>query len=364
MAKAEDQKAIKEKAEKDAAYRAERVTFIDTLSSKVMKGSDKPFVNNEQFYIIKFNDGKVSTMTGKYRFRARTFQDAFERFADFIRPIVMKDTDAEFGLIGNNKLLATTSIFNDNLKDKKVAITGVEYKTDEISQMMIGLGVKEGLLEWPQDLKTETKEFQMISYSKTKKKATIKLMGTNINSAKKQFDIEMKKGSEGILIDGSYKWKYWSSDYNFALQACSKYFFSKGFYLGVIYDETTAGYEMQWQLQEKVDAKIKSITGQFSGDGSVFASQQYFYIWMWSSSTGKVSYASRQSFWRMGDAYSWYITYVTNYLKRDASAEFLLMGSGTPMLSTASWSSEVNKLMMGKAVSQDGSSMKLLFEGW
>ena len=165
-----------------------------------------------------------------------------------IRPMIMKDTDAEFGLIGNKKLLATTSIFNDNLKNKKVAITGVEYKTDEISQMMIGQGMKEGLLEWPEELKIKTKEFQMISYSKTNKNVTIKLMGTNFNSAKKLFDIEMKNGSEGILINSSYKWKYWSSNYNFALQACSQYFFSKGFYLGVIYNEEKAGFEMQWKL--------------------------------------------------------------------------------------------------------------------
>jgi hypothetical protein len=364
MAKAEDKKAAEELVKKEAAYRAERVAFMEKFSSQVMKGSDKNFVNNEKFYIVQYNDKKVSILKGKYSFKARTFQDAFERFADLVKPIMMKDTDAEFGLIGNKKLLATTSVFNDNLKDKKVAVTGDEYKTDEISQMMVGQGIKEGLIEWVEELKTETKEFQMISYSKTKKKVTFKLMGTNFSSAKKQFDAEMKKGSEGFLMDGSWRWKYWSSDYNFALQACSQYFISKGFYLGVMFDETTAGFEMQWQLQEKIDAKIKSITGQFSGDGSVFARQQYFYIWMWSNSTGKVSYASRRSFWKMGDAYNWYIMYVTNYLKRDANAEFLLMGSGTPMLSTASWSSETNMLMMGKAVSQDSSSMKLLFEGW
>jgi hypothetical protein len=131
-----------------------------------------------------------------------------------------------------------------------------------------------------------------------------------------------------------------------------------------MFDETTAGYEMEWQQQEKIDSKIKNITGQFTGDGSAFYRQQYFYIWMWSSKTSKVTYASRHSFWTMGDAYSWYISYVTNYLKRDANAEFLLVGGGTPMLSTASWSSDVNMLMMGKAVSQDSNSMKLLFEGW
>lgn len=351
MAKESEKVAAEELAKKEAAYRAERVAFLDKLSSDVMKGSDKPFVNNELFHVVMYNDGKAS-MVGRMSFRARTFQDAFERFADLIKPTMMRDTDAEFGLIGNGKLLATTSIFNDNLKDKKVAITGDEYKTDEISQTMIGAAMKEGKMEWPEDLKNNTnKEYQMISYSKKDKKASIKLMGTNYNAAKKNFDIEMKKGSDGILIDSSYRWKYWSSNYNFALQSMAWYFFSKGYYLGVVYDEEKAGFEMQWQVQEKIDNKVKLITGQFTGDGSVFARQQYFYIWMYSSKTGKVTFASRGSFWKMGDAYSWYIMYVTNYLKRDANAEFLLSGSGAPMLSTASWSSEVNKIMIGKSVS-------------
>lgn len=212
-----------------------------------MKGSDKPFVNNEKFSIVQYNGGKVSILKGKYNFKARSYQDAFEAFGNLIKPVMLQDMDAEFGLIGNKKLLATTSVFNDKLKAKKKAVSGEEYKTDEISQMMIGLGMKEGLLEWPEKLKIETKEFQMISYSKAKK-VTFKKMGTNYNAAKKLFDIEMKKGSEGILIDGSYRWKYWSSNYNLALSASSQYFFSKGFFLGVVYDEEKAGFEMQWQV--------------------------------------------------------------------------------------------------------------------
>jgi hypothetical protein len=86
----------------------------------------------------------------------------------------------------------------------------------------------------------------MISYSKNTTNVTFKAMGTNYNSAKKLFDLEMVNDTQGILIDSNYKWKYWSKDYNFALQACSQYFFSKSFYLGVVYDETLAGYEMQW----------------------------------------------------------------------------------------------------------------------
>jgi hypothetical protein len=146
-----------------------------------------------------------------------------------------------------------------------------------------------------------------------------------------------------------------------ALQGLSKYFFYKGYYLGVCMDEEKAMFEMEWQVQEKIDAKIKLISGQFNGDGSAFSVQQYFYIWRWTN--GKVYFDKRAQFWKMGDAYSWYIEYCIQYLRRDASSEFLLIGGNTPMLSTASWSSEINKLMIGRAISQGSISMKSMWEG-
>lgn len=324
-----------------------------------MKGSDKRFQANEQFSIIHYSNKKVNLMNGKYTFRARTFQDAFERFADLVKPIMMKNTTSEFGLVGGKKLLATTSIFNDNLKDKKVNITGDEYKNDDISMMMLGLGLKEGIIEWADEMTLEGREYQMISYSNTTKNTTIKLMGENYAQAKKLFDTEMKKGGYGVLIDWNHNFKHWSADYNLAIQAVSRYAFSKGYYLGVVFDEEKAGFEMEWQVQEKIDAKIKSITGQFSGDGSVFARQQYFYIWKWSG--GKVSFVRRASFWEMGGAYSWFINFTTQYLKRDAGAELLLVGSNTPLLSTAAWTSDSNKLMVGKAIAEGTISLKSQF---
>lgn len=190
----------------------------------------------------------------------------------------------------------------------------------------------------------------MISYSKSSGNATIKLMGENYAQAKKLFDAEMKNGSHGILIDWDHSFKHWSADYNLALEAMGHWCFSKGFYSGVIYDETAAGFIMEWQTQEKIEAKIKSITGQFTGDGSAFASQQYFYIWKWSG--GRVSFVQRGSFWKMGDAYKWYIEFVTQYLQRDWGADLLLVGSNTPLLSTAEWNSDINKLMIGKSIAE------------
>ena len=156
MAKDAEKKAAEAKAKKEAEYRAERVAFLDKMPNQVMKGSDKPFVNNEQFNVIMYNDKKVSILRGKFSFRARSYQEAFEKFADLIKPTMMKDTDAEFGLVGNKRLLATTSVFNDNLKDKKVKLTGDEYKDDEISMIMLAEGLKENVIDWPETLMNHT----------------------------------------------------------------------------------------------------------------------------------------------------------------------------------------------------------------
>lgn len=160
----------------------------------------------------------------------------------------MQNPNAEFGLVGNKKLLLTTSLFNDNIKDKKAMVAGEEYKSDKISMMMLGLGLREDIIGWEQDMMLEGKEYMMISYSETEKNATIKLMGENYAQAKADFDAAIKKnGTVGILIDWNHQFKHWSADYNLALQALSHYCFGKGLYKGIVFDETAAGFLMEWQ---------------------------------------------------------------------------------------------------------------------
>lgn len=65
----------------------------------------------------------------------------------------------------------------------------------------------------------------------------------------------------------------------------------------------------------------------------------------------------------MGDAYNWYIQFTTQYLKRDANADLLLVGSNTPMLSTAEWNGDINKLMTGKAIAEGTIQLSSFFEG-
>jgi hypothetical protein len=118
---------------------------------------------------------------------------------------------------------------------------------------------------------------------------------------------------------------------------------------------------MEWQVQEKIDSKVKAISDKFQGDGSAFAKQQYFYVLKWSNN--KVSFEKRMSFWKMSDAYTWFIQYVTFSLKREADADFLLVGNNMPLLSTAAWNSDITKLLSGRAIAEGTISLKSFYDG-
>jgi hypothetical protein len=75
----------------------------------------------------------------------------------------------EFALIGNKRLLLTTSIFDDffekpvakgeNLNDPTpYKYSGDEFKDDRISRLFIGFGFQKFLLDWPE--KTLDQDFE------------------------------------------------------------------------------------------------------------------------------------------------------------------------------------------------------------
>jgi hypothetical protein len=99
---------------------------------------------------------------------------------------------------------------------------------------------------------------------------------------------------DGVLFDG-LNWRYQSgkktksNQYLNALLAVAKYVQSKDTNLGIVSDENKAGFNMQWERQEKIDDKIKLIDNQFSGDGSAFFKAEIFSIWRYSDKTNTAS---------------------------------------------------------------------------
>ena len=83
-----------------------------------------------------------------------------------------KDNDVEFGLIGNKKLLFSTSVFKKHLgkpADAKFAFTGEEFLTDPISMMMLAEGMRNKVIDWPKDSFKET-GYHMVLFTKPKPK--------------------------------------------------------------------------------------------------------------------------------------------------------------------------------------------------
>jgi hypothetical protein len=57
----------------------------------------------------------------------------------------------------------------------------------------------------------------------------------------------------------------------------------------------------------------------------------------------------RVTFWKMGQAYDWFVGYIKPILKNNPNLDFLWVVNGVPALSTAAWNSETTKIMIGKA---------------
>jgi hypothetical protein len=104
-----------------------------------------------------------------YSFKAQTLKSAFTQFASKIRAEISLMPLREFALIGNKRLLLTTSIFDDffekpiakgeNLNDQTpYKYTGDEFKDDRISRLFIGFGFQKFLLDWPE--KTLDQDFE------------------------------------------------------------------------------------------------------------------------------------------------------------------------------------------------------------
>jgi hypothetical protein len=183
--------------------------------------------------------------TGRYQFRATSYNQALDKFGDLVRPLMQKNNKMEFGLIGNRQLLFTTSVFNEKFKTKITGGTlddinylasgdkGVEYTTDKPSKMMLAEGIKQNWIDWPEGALDSSNGYIMILESEVKeekkedskdekkeekkddkkeeKKAEVKFemkdVGTNWASALRKFENATKNGkAKGVLLHSNRSW--------------------------------------------------------------------------------------------------------------------------------------------------------------
>jgi hypothetical protein len=311
-----------------------------------------------------------------------------------VSPLAEKDNDVEFGLIGNKRLLLTTSAFKKHIAkpgDTKYVGTDAEFLEDPISMMILAEGLRNKVIQWPEASFVET-GYHMITFVKAKPKPAAKeddddkdkkadkkekkvekveepkgpkpgvsvtFLGTNWPGALKQFETATKEdASTGIVLHSNLNWqrqsgtKTKSNQYLDALQAVAKFVFDKKSNKGCSMNEDTAKFEMQWHKDKKIEEKNKLIDEQFKGDGSLFHANLVWHIWSFHPVRGDVRKISNFNQRKMPDAFNYFVKVVNQRLQRkvkDWDEDFLLVANNTPMLSTAEWKTPINKIMIGKA---------------
>jgi hypothetical protein len=124
---------------------------------------------------------------------------------------------------------------------------------------MIAEGLKSGFISRPKDDSFQQKGYYWILWYSADSKLDIKYLGAQYGAAKGEFEKETEGGkAEGFIIDQNWSYKMFSGvrsksgQYLKAYKTMSQYVFKMKWCLGVIADETKAGFEMEYIKLEKI----------------------------------------------------------------------------------------------------------------
>ena len=227
-----------------------------------------------------------------FSFKATTLKAAFTTFASKIRQDIVLMPLREFALIGNRRLLLTTSIFDDffekpiehgeNLLDEtKYNYTFEEYKDDRIARLFIGFGFQKYLLDWPVNTLDQDFEGYQVLQVIGKEGKWFKV-GPNYQKSVKVFEEKAQQDQAYcILTHTNGKWFKVSGKQNAnslyleAYLGLSGYLQAQGQYVGPAVSELKAGFRMKWQQDQENLAKFEKLKQFYKGDGADKLYKQY-----------------------------------------------------------------------------------------
>lgn len=281
-------------------YKKRRIQFTNVIGTKFFGGNGKAFAKAEKFHILVYyteagaKKEEAIYFKESFSFTANNLKQAFLNFASKIRSEIDVMPLREFALIGNRKLLLTTSIFDDffekpvakgeNLNDATpYKYSGDEFKDDRISRLFIGFGFQKFLLDWPEKtLDADFEGYQVLQI--VGKSGTWTKVGPNYQKAVKVFD---EKASQDqafvILTHTSGKWykvsgkQNGNSLYLDAYLSLSGYLQSSSHFSGPILSESKVGFRMQWQQDEENKAKFDKLMNFYTGAGDRLYQHRTFY---------------------------------------------------------------------------------------
>lgn len=215
-------------------------------------------------------------------FNSNSLKQAFITFGSKIRNELKVMPLREFALIGNRKLLLTTSIFDDyfeapikageNINEKSpYKYKGDEFVDDRITHLMLGYGFQKFLMDWPE----KTLDYDFEGYQVVMllgKESTWFKVGPSFEKASKVF--EEKSGQKDafcILTHNNGKWYKVSGPqnsnglYTDAYLGLSTYLQDLGHFKGPITSESVAGFRMKWQVEQEGKAKFEQLKAFYKG---------------------------------------------------------------------------------------------------
>lgn len=302
----EEEKRAREAAAAKAAklkkiredYKKRRIQFTEQLGTKFFGGSGKEFAKQMQFHVLTYyseaGDKKEEAIYFKESnsFKSNSLKTAFETFASKIRSEIVLMPLREFALIGNRRLLLTTSIYDDFFekpiaagervdKNQKYNYTFEEYKDDRIARLFIGFGFQKHLLDWPDStLDQDFEGYQVLQV--IGKEGTWTKVGPNYQKAQKVFEEKAQQDQAYcILTHTGGKWYKVSGTQNTnllwldAYLGLSGYLQGKGSFLGPFVSELKAGFKMKWQQEAENKAKFDKLKAFYTGDGAEKLYRQY-----------------------------------------------------------------------------------------
>jgi len=122
----------------------------------------------------------------------------------------------EFALVGNNRVILTTSAFKEffkkpvekpeDLKSKThFNLSGHEYKDDKVSKLLVGYCLQRGFCEWPKEMIGKKEDgYKLIIINPKNKTGSTQLLGKNYEKALAAFNVVYENNPDNkiyILTD-------------------------------------------------------------------------------------------------------------------------------------------------------------------
>lgn len=211
-------------------------------------------------------------------------KSALIMFRNKVKGFLGSNKVKEFALVGNKRVLLTTSAFKEffkkpvekpeDLKDKtEFSVTGEEYKDDKVSKYFIGYCLQKRLCDWPKEALDESEEgYKLIVLDTKEKKGTSTKLSKAWGEASEAFSkAENTENAILILTHSNKRWYKVSGKknpnglYTDAFTALADYVQTFKNYSGPLMSEKDAEFYMEDDAQTSWKEKLQKIDGILDG---------------------------------------------------------------------------------------------------